>query len=763
MDFISNVRKLSVDTLEEDGERRIKRSKPVPSFENDNDTRECLLSDDAKKQMKLILASDRDQIIQKINDLDNNLLKAHRASQRLSKFCGSQSVYDYGNQILEKVETHIVAKLEELYVNFSCEEDGLLSDFPLCQFYRIVWSHFKFTESALYPLFHGLNRSISTKVKISKPEQINALNSIYYPITEIQFLVCKEFISKFANATTDKLYGMQKFDKILDASTSRLCKSLKALFLNELTEDEDSIVLLKLTDFYLLCHMLEVNTGKYSFLTSIFQKCYVHTLKTIKRILYTDKYMDTVFEKLQYLKEIENKIKSNIFETLHDSSLVVFKDEEIKLLFSTDTNYLSSVISNMFLKLYHDIDNSSISLIMDKMREFYDKYDFEMSDWNLGASQFVDTLYQSMEPVNEDKLKDMVKLFTSLTEMACKVQKISLGPQYGFLKNIFQEALKSYWSNFKRDFAGHYAFYLDYRLKLISKSKDRIKLEKELEKVQNGLKVIVGFMNTNSRIKFKRMYATQFVQRMLGSLYHADFTLYTNISDCELEMSTALDLICKEYQYGEPMMDIYNQIQDSYERYKKFESFLTENAINHTGMDSIDMIALPEELNMAISLSSSTTSSDKQFNKMVLPPEMNQLIKEFRRFYKGELRRSRRSSEGKLLLQPSYSNSRMTVDYTLPNGTLCHLNCNMYHGIILTLFNDIELDHEGFKEADISAKLNIPIDVVNKSLNALGSAKFPILVLSADSKWRINTQLELSQKIINSGNVINISEKRKMN
>lgn len=142
---------------------------------------------------------------------------------------------------------------------------------------------------------------------------------------------------------------------------------------------------------------------------------------------------------------------------------------------------------------------------------------------------------------------------------------------------------------------------------------------------------------------------------------------------------------------------------------------------------------------------------------------MNQLIKEFRRFYKGELRRSRRSSEGKLLLQPSYSNSRMTVDYTLPNGTLCHLNCNMYHGIILTLFNDIELDHEGFKEADISAKLNIPIDVVNKSLNALGSAKFPILVLSADSKWRINTQLELSQKIINSGNVINISEKRKMN
>ena len=84
----------------------------------------------------------------------------------------------------------------------------------------------------------------------------------------------------------------------------------------------------------------------------------------------------------------------------------------------------------------------------------------------------------------------------------------------------------------------------------------------------------------------------------------------------------------------------------------------------------------------------------------------------------------------------------------------------MYQGMILTLFDD-DGSENGLVDTDIATKLNIPIDIVLRCLNALGSTKFPILVKSGDHNWKINIDLEIPQKVINSGNTVTITEKKK--
>ncbi|GAV28375.1 hypothetical protein PMKS-001846 [Pichia membranifaciens] len=754
MEFIANIRKLPINT-EDETKRQFKKSKSSPLLENPDHTKKSALFDDGKANVISILTNDQNYIMSRMDEVENDLLKVHRAARRIYKWSSSQSVYDHGTEILEKTKTYIPSLLEKLYKDFNYDGREFLTIFPICKFYQEVWGYFKFAESALYPICHGLNRS-QNRVKVCKPDSIIALNSINYPVTEIQILVCKMFVNKFVHTNADKLYGMQEFDGALDASVSRLCKSLKALLMKELNADDAVNELNKVIQFYLLLNMLEKNTNNQEFLVSIFQKSYFHTLKSIKRLIYTENYYQTVFETLEYIKGFECHLTNTLSLALNDPILTVFDGDQFRTLFSEDTEFLSSTISTLFFKLFNDFDNEEVRNQLGAVKQFYEAHGFNESDWKIGALKFVSGLYQSLEIVNEDKLKEMVKLFTSLTEKAGKIELISKIPIFAYVKDLFQEELKIYWSKFKRDFAGHYAFCLDYKLKLVSKSKDRNKLENELEKMQVGMRTILGLMNTNSKVKFKRMYVTQFVQRMLGSLLHADFTLYTNISDCELEMCTVLDKVCKGYHYGEPMLEAYRLVQESYKRYKEFGRYLSENDSNHKGIDEIDMVGLPEVLNLT------APSTEIQFNKMVLPPGMEQVLKEFRRFYKNELRRSRRSSEGKLIIQPNYSYSRMTIDYTLPNGTACHINCNMYQGMILTLFDD-DGSENGLVDTDIATKLNIPIDIVLKSLNALGGTKFPILVNSGDHKWKINIDLVIPQKVINSGHTVTITEKKKAN
>ncbi|ODQ49461.1 hypothetical protein PICMEDRAFT_9925 [Pichia membranifaciens NRRL Y-2026] len=753
MEFIANIRKLPTYT-EAESERHFKKFKSSPGLENLEHTKTPALFDDGKANVNSILANDQKHITSSLDDIDNDLLRVHKAARRIYKWSSSQSVYDHGNEILENTKRYIPSLLEKSYRDFNYDGKELLTIFPICKFYQEVWNHFKFAESALYPICHGLNRSVHNRVKVSKPNNIIALNSISYPVTEIQILVCQIFIDKFVHANGDKLYGMQEFDGALDASVSRLCKSLKALLLKELSTKDALKESNKVVQFYLFLNMLERNNNNQEVLLPIFQKSYFHTLKTIKRLIYTDVYYDTIFEKLEYIKNFEHSFTTTLSLALNDPLLTVFNGDEFKILFAQDREFLSSTISTLFLKFFNNLDNEKVRNQLGAVKKFYEAHGFDETDWTIGALKFVSGLYQSLEIVNEDKLKEMVKLFTSLTEIASRIDMFSRISSFAYVKDLFQEELKTYWSKFKRDFAGHYAFCLDYKLKLVSKSKDRNKLENELEKMQVGLKTILGLMNTNSKVKFKRMYVTQFVQRMLGSLLNADFTLYTNISDCELEMCTVLDDVCKGYHYGEPMLEAYQLVQESYKRYKEFGKYLSENDLNHSGIDEIDMVGLPEVLNL------STPFTEIQFNNMVLPLEMGQMMKEFKRFYKNELRRSRRYSEGKLIIQPNYHYSRMTIDYTPPNGIVCHINCNMYQGMILTLFDD-DGSENGLVDTDIATKLNIPIDIVLRCLNALGSTKFPILVKSGDHNWKINIDLEIPQKVINSGNTVTITEKKK--
>ena len=87
---------------------------------------------------------------------------------------------------------------------------------------------------------------------------------------------------------------------------------------------------------------------------------------------------------------------------------------------------------------------------------------------------------------------------------------------------------------------------------------------------------------------------------------------------------------------------------------------------------------------------------------------------------------------------------QIEIDYTTDTGGTARIDCNLYQGMILRLFDE-ERDEELAADA-ISEKLNI-IDgnVTLKNLRMLSDEKAPILK-ETGGKWSINKEFAITEK-----------------
>lgn len=256
---------------------------------------------------------------------------------------------------------------------------------------------------------------------------------------------------------------------------------------------------------------------------------------------------------------------------------------------------------------------------------------------------------------------------------------------------------------------------------------------------------------------------------MLNTLFDSSFTLYTNITDCELEAMKIIDTFTRDYQYGDSFMSMFGQINTAVGRNREFKKSLKGE--NHISMKDVTVAGLPDFLNFfqgdkekKIGRIESSLENNTVEKKMKLPTEMNNYLREYRSFLKTELKKeSNPGYNGKLLIQLNYGLSKMTIDYALDDDSIIHINCNMYHGMILSLFNNIQDDEAVLKDEEIANKLNIPLELVIKSLNALKNPKHPILSNESGDvhRWKINKDFQLSEKAKNSDYTITINDKRR--
>ncbi|KAG0679153.1 hypothetical protein C6P40_003478 [Pichia californica] len=786
MDFVSNIEFIEPNSdvfndifnNEDLSKKKQKLNSSSPTIDNTDSDKYYQLNNHSleedylknREESNLLIRSTISYLSQDFDILSNDLLKTHEYAQRLSRIGKSKMINQYIELNIDRIKNNIKELIINSFNSFNNNNSNeFFTEFPLCNFFEIAYTDFKLINIALYPIFNGIRCSFTgnkyDRIRMDKPSSNIALSSNGYPITELEGEFCRQLILLYGITPIDQLYGKNENSKLIDLSISRLCKSLKSLYLKEINDDNKiELEIYKISNFFILGNKLK-SCGANIDIDNIFFKCHIYVLKSIKNKLFTKDHYDSIFDDIKY---IENKIILRIISTIkfnkNFKNIIHFNDKNIiSLIFNDNIEFFNNIIIRFYHSLFEYFENKDelndinkefklkerLNILIELDNKFKNEFKNEFSLIENGAKELVNEFFNSIDLINEEKFKDISKLFDKLILFISKINSI-----YSIFKikepiKQFKIQLIKYWEKFNKNFEDHYSHYIDHKLKLIVKSKDRNKLEIEIKKLSKNLEIIFPYIEFNEN--FKKMYKIQFLQRMLNSIYESNFTLFTNICDCENEMCKKLDNLFKISNNFNNLsfLKILKDIKKSRLNFIEFKKFKNNNKIS--------IIGLPNNLKF-IKNNYLPFNYDKNYNNneknlknsyLKLPSNIKSDIKDFKNFLKLNENSNDKLKDSKLLLELNYSYSRMLIDFTLNDGTICHLDCNFYHGMILSLFNEFNI----LNENEIAKKLNLLLNITIKYLNNLKSSKCPILK-NIENDWMIDENFKITDKIKRANNTI---------
>lgn len=681
------------------------------------------------------------------------------------------------DELVHKVDLKISSTIEETFTEFNHHQYADIgSDYPIVAFYEQIWNQFKYLSVIYDPILNRkrarhlkslrtVQSDMGTETETEKEEgevgeeaedeeeeddddeekEEECDEKLYmsngYEISEIQCRICMQFID-YCYTQGDSLYYTES-DKmrILNKSISKLCSSIKNFLLDSFTPRESDVEMEKMSEFFKFSYMIEKITGSECFRSTL-SKSFLHACKNVISLLYKPDNYENIYTQLRAVYQQIEKLNFEFSKIDFLSKKNIFNKSNYDFLFANHDGYFLNALEYAFMDTYKnfnantDTDKNKIVAIF----KFYSDHGWSFNIWKPASIKFSDSILDKLGDPNEDKFKDMVKYLDGIIPVVERIKRISEGVRVDHeLVDIFAEQFHIYWSKkFKRDFVGHFNFFIDFKLKTISKNNDRNKLEKELNKLIGLFKLIFPKLSNIQKLKFKKRYQSLFLQRMLNSLFTPNFTSYTNIIDCETDMAGAID----SHMAGtkKDIHELVEEINEAYEIYSKYCNVSNDNVSA--------MVGLPRNLEQ---------SNDEMLSSNLslrLPPELISETKEYSRWLKAELRKHKKLGNYiKVKFELSYAYSKLNIDYTLGNGQTIHIICNMYQGLILTLFDEYE-DGDAISLDTFADKLNVPERMILKHISPLCLKRHALLVMKDDRHWFLNNNFTITEKLSDSSNTL---------
>lgn len=626
--------------------------------------------------------------------------------------------------------------------------------YPIIMFYDCLCRDFEPFSIIMYPLFHGLGISMETenlpriKQSLSKFDKIKQLSSIGYPISEIH-LYTNYLLLRYVHDHSEKLYHIGNPRMKLSNQTVKI---LIADFREELNDEtSDSFDNLKIMNVFQVALYITKSINDQSLLNMLI-KAVIQGCKTVQSELYVKDNEFKVFLKLDRIIRRVQDFMAMLFQLDPEFDFEIY--ETIKVIFQSDHLYIINTICLLYKALFEksveQVDDCEKNLkIGMKLFQLWGQSRI-LTD---AITKFMEELADSIGAVNEDKLKDMVKYFDSLTKILkrlVEIEGLNLDDNNDTLCNIFMKLRINKWnSRFKRDFIGHYAYYLDYKLKNIPKSKDRTRLENSIQDLIESFKIVYSNLNVNQKIRFKKRYLTLLVQRLLNTLFDNNEALGINICDCEEDFGAQFDQLNQTYFNNEFEHDVSKTIKDLVYSYTKFQEY---NKLRHEDEDENFQII---GLNNLYNLNQDVRNGHVPI--MALSKHEIDVIKEYKKWIKKELINDKVvMNSSKIKLDLDYALSKYEIQFDISSnedddeGEVVTLVVNMYQGMILQLFNK----YSELNADKISELLHLDVVLVNKHLGVLGNKKNQLLIRNDDNKWTVNDGFKVSDKVRSSGGVV---------
>lgn len=593
--------------------------------------------------------------------------------------------------------------MDELYLNTSNNFQSETSDYPLYEFFERCSKIIDKKYSKYYPYANGIS-DIKTlgyekRFRLNDKEISCKLGDAGYPESQFKYIKCMAFMKYCIEPGNDRLFAISSPKlRLMNKSIVALCEDMKKIVRN-VGNIQDNYE--KITRFFKFCSMLQRSTEMN--ILSLFAKAYSHVCTEVCEDLRNIGGCEIMLKRAQRysdkLESIEHEFKIKLefdITKVHNKSILYYENVDL--------------ISQLFEDLIMGYIEADRDMIQRQITS-YEKLEWPFQPIELAFKNAIVRKIMQVPIPHANRLKDWVSYIDKLLKLNnifafLKVPSIRLEKQFGLL-------LQEKWNKISdKDLTGHLAHYFDYKLKNLPRYKDRNKLENELKFLTSCIKYHISNFSLSERVKFQRRYIAMYVQRMISTLFEADFNIYINISDCENEV---IDAMVKYLDIKE-ISEIQDNFMKSYDYFKQYNT-LTGSFI----------IGLPKEYGV------------EDTEKMALPLHMGLELKEYKRWIRDKLRINK-----KFKLELNNWMSRVEIDYTTDTGGTARIDCNLYQGMILRLFDE-ERDEELAADA-ISEKLNI-IDgnVTLKNLRMLSDEKAPILK-ETGGKWSINKEFAITEK-----------------
>lgn len=698
---------------------------------------------DGKDQLDLILETDKRNLTIEFKEIENNMIEIHQSTQRLNRLNKFNQLMNKSE--IDKIKDGIQEFLDTEFKEFKYDEGiEILNEFPLCKFFNETFKKFQKINLVLYPIFNNCKKN-QIKDNNNNNKRRIIVSKIDYSISELEIEFYKQFSNKFGNysGNIETLFKKDDNSKILNNSILRLSKSLKLIYLKKINKTDYEKELFKIIEFYDLCYILERINFDCN-LIEVFNKCHQFALKFINDEIFTNDNSDNIFEDIKFIETQDSIINKVISENLIIEDVKFFNDELIfDNLYSNQIEYFIKITDIFFKEISNEFKDNNI--LNEKIENFKEleikiKNKLNISIFEIVINKIINEFFKNIVKVNEDKLKEMIKFFNNFNKFLIEYDKIDQIFKIGYFNRIIEGELNRYLKliGIKRDICRHFVYYLDYKLKNIVKLKNRNNIENGINNLIKGIEIIVNKFPINKQIIFRKLYLNQFIQRMINSLFSSDFTLFINICDCEKDIILKLDKIFEKINFEDKLIKSFNEIIKSHKYFKEFQELN-----NNNNNDNI-IIGLSNKFKL--------NNDDDDVNEGLIPKDINKKIKEYNKFIRNKFKEEFKN-ENKINIKLSYSISKMNIRFNVNENEEIEINCNFYQGLILNLFNE----NDELNENEICDRLQLNFDIVLKNLKILNDERnYSILVKNGDDKWKINLNFEISGRLKNSNNVINI-------
>lgn len=648
-----------------------------------------------------------------IFDREVDFHKDYHAATQLVRFQGKR-VYADGDAFFEKLEFKIRSLLADKYNELRYEPTGVV--YPIVVFFESIREKIVPYERVFYFKYHGLTkiRRFKFSQQLSKLDEIErypVLDSFGYAVTEIFLVFCYLF-GEYLKFDSNRVRGFSEYADLINKTYMKVQERMVAA-----VEENGGSELIEtfVKGLAELC-LIGSEVGKINKdvdIVAFVEECY---MKGCKRIVdnICEKLVDDDIEFFHVIEERLNKCKE-INEKLKDEEIPLIDVSRIAVFVSNKRMETRRSLRNIIIDAYWKQDVSRLMKVVEVCR----KKGMEIElDWSDVEEESYMELLLSVEIPNEDKLKNMVRYFDGINEVLNNL-KVFENVSFMSLTKTSKIFTTLWVNNFKRDIPNHLVFYMDYKLKNMVKLKDRNKFEVELVKVLSIAKFVLNPLNRNEKIKFRRKYLSLYVQRMINSLFEDDFTIYTNVCDCESEIARNLDTVYSTQAISElKFSKIHKDMVHAHDIYECTKSQVRVKVI---GMKRIEELGAVNEEND---------------NEVKLEEGIVVAMKEYKKVLKRELKnRKVVVGDTKIRLELSFRHSKFELDY---GGVV--IKCNLYQYLILRKFNDVP-DGVTIGTDEFVRWLGINKKIVERELSCLSNVKTPLLVKN-ENGWKVNEELD---------------------